>query len=543
MRLHGRRGFFRFLLAFVVATVVVLALAYLVTKVNPLILYSSQYAVWAMMLSAWFAVAWFFLAGAAEIRPTALHRMFALIWLYIFSWVLLVFATVGEHQFQLAAGYFFVIYNASVFVALLISYLELFGLPKITKYVEHVLGAQLQDGTSTRPGSRSSRQLLDDTHDGNEDAEPTERTGLLQSGNRANQNTFTGVSRRRRPDRDEVPEDTDDPFLNRAYEDEQAWSSSLPQWTWLLQFLVLAPINVIVIGQIALLLTSSLHQTPADGNPVLPPYLFFAVLTVLILLPLAPFLHRFTFHIPTFLLLVFIGCLAYNLTAFPFSREARMKYFFLQEMDLKTGNNNVTLTGLDGYIQDVVAEMPSFAGQPLHCGDTTTAARKGLTSCQWHGLTPHVVPDDYSALRKGSGKNLSSYKDWLSVTATHNGSSAIVSLRGLNTKQCRLRFENAVAEVHIEGGAQDSRPVVPEGGSEQVRLFSRTWDKDFRVNVTWSGGESAEGQKVRAECLWADANMPGTIPAFDELKRFEPVWAALTKVDDGFVVGYKDLAV
>lgn len=46
VRLHGRRGFFRFLLAFVVATGTVMLLAYLLTKVNPYIVYSSEYAVW-----------------------------------------------------------------------------------------------------------------------------------------------------------------------------------------------------------------------------------------------------------------------------------------------------------------------------------------------------------------------------------------------------------------------------------------------------------------------------------------------------------------
>lgn len=319
VRLHGRRGFFRFLLAFVVATAVTILLAYLVTKINPYIVYSSEYAVWAMSLSAWFAIMWFFLKGAAAVRPTALHRMFVLIWLYVLAWILLVFATIGENNLHLASGYFVVFYNASAFVALLISYMELFALPTTRKYVEHALGAQAESG-STRPGSRSSRQLLDQHDDVNDEAEPSERTSLLQDAtSRSNQHTFTSFGRRR-ADRDEVPEDTDDPFLNKAYLDEQAWSSSLPQWTWILQFLVLAPVNVILIGQIALLLTHAINQTPADGNPVLPIYLLISVFAILLLLPLTPFLHRFSFHVPTFLFLVLVGTMIYNLVAFPFSR-------------------------------------------------------------------------------------------------------------------------------------------------------------------------------------------------------------------------------
>lgn len=44
--LFGWRGFFRFPMAFIAATAAVVALAFLITKINPLILYSSEYAVW-----------------------------------------------------------------------------------------------------------------------------------------------------------------------------------------------------------------------------------------------------------------------------------------------------------------------------------------------------------------------------------------------------------------------------------------------------------------------------------------------------------------
>lgn len=60
----GWRGLFRFPVAVVLASVAVLALAFMLAKINPLILYSSEYSVWSMLLSAWVIVAWFFLRGA-----------------------------------------------------------------------------------------------------------------------------------------------------------------------------------------------------------------------------------------------------------------------------------------------------------------------------------------------------------------------------------------------------------------------------------------------------------------------------------------------
>lgn len=51
VKLYGWRGFFRFPLIFVVAGGIVIALAFLLTKVNPLIVYSSEYAVWRYVFS------------------------------------------------------------------------------------------------------------------------------------------------------------------------------------------------------------------------------------------------------------------------------------------------------------------------------------------------------------------------------------------------------------------------------------------------------------------------------------------------------------
>ncbi|KAK5125342.1 hypothetical protein LTR85_000451 [Meristemomyces frigidus] len=551
VQLSGFRGFFRFPIAFVVATVAVVALAYLLAKINPMIAYGSEYAVWAMMLSAWFAVAWFILAGADRVRPTALQRMFCLIWLYVFSWIALVAATVGENNFQLASGYFVVVYNVAIFAALLISYCELFGLPTKTKYVEHVAGVTDHDAASTRPGSRSSRTLLSESRDRGaaasvhapeEDAaEATESTSLLRGRGGQSQGTFAGLGKRRHPEEDGTLDASDDPFLTKAYGDEQAWSSSLPQWTWILQFLILAPINIVIVGQIALLITSALHQTPADGNPVLPIYLFVAGLTVLLLLPLTPFIHRFTYQIPTVLFLVFIGCLIYNLLAFPFSREARLKHYFVQQIDLDTGANNVSLTGVDGYVQDIIAELPSAAGQYLDCGLTPEANRMGLRSCAWSGLAPNVVPEDGTVAPYSNHTKENKYQSWLDYNVTFANQSASFTFKGRNTKSYRLLFDSAIAEVQVEDGATDPRyKTVSEIGSSQVRLFSRTWDKAFQINVTWpEDAGPAKGQMGKVVCLWSDANQLGTIPAFDEIRRFGPTWSAATKAGDGLVEGWK----
>src|SRR5690242_11933696 len=90
-----------------------------------------------MMLSAWFFIAWFLSRGASAMRPSALQRMYALIWLFAGSFVLLAFVTVSVNNYHIAGGYFALFYFAGIFFALVLSYLELFFAPNKTAFARY----------------------------------------------------------------------------------------------------------------------------------------------------------------------------------------------------------------------------------------------------------------------------------------------------------------------------------------------------------------------------------------------------------------------
>ncbi|KAI7665678.1 endoplasmic reticulum metallopeptidase 1, partial [Hortaea werneckii] len=610
VRFNGIRGIFRFPVAVAVATSAVIALALLLTKINPYIAYSSPYAVWSLMLCAFFFLSWFILAGADRVRPTALQRFYCLLWLYILTWIMLVGATVGENNYKLASGYFIVIYNATVWVALVVGYLEMLGLPTKRRFVEYVTSVGLRG------------HVEDDANEDDGDAAMDESTSLLRGRRgeqrKKNQGTFTstaggpatkhGRRQQRRTTVDSDPQDPeddqpnsrrasqDDPVLTQAYGAEQAWSSSLPQWPWTLQFLLVAPLNLMLVGQIALLATASLHQTPADGNPALPIYLAFASLTALLLLPLTPFLHRWSYHLPTFSLLIGVGCVVYCLLAFPFSPESPMKIFFVQRVDLDLGKVESSLIGLPGFVEDVLAEVPSSVGQRVDCRDGIDAERSwtgrdGLRSCVWEGLWPDVVPhhavtssaqrarkvrgekgadersppSDLAPYSNGTKKSPPqhpnpSFKSWLdfniSLTSPH---SASLTFQGRNTKQYRLSFPPhqpppSSLKIHngnLSSSVEDPRfgPSLPSSSSSSslppttLRIIPRTWDARIRVDVSWpaekDGVHNVEGFHGEVMALWSDANQPGVIPGFDEVRRFAPRWSLVTKGDDGLVLGVR----
>jgi len=481
-------------------------------------------------------------------RPTALSRTYAILWIYVLAYIILALDTIAEHNFSLSGGYFLVIYFAAAFIALLISYLEFFALPKKTTYAETVSGA-LTSNDASRPHTADDQPAAEE----GAEAEPTERTSLLR-GDRQTSFARSYGNRRRSLDESTTAVDDDtqpDTNLPKPYLREQPWSGKLPSWTWLLQFLLLAPWPVILTGEVALLMTSALHQTPADGNPVLPIYVFMAVLTLLLLLPVSPFIHRFAYPAPLLLFLVFCGTLIYSLVAFPFSEQSRLKVYFVQRVDLDSGLNEVSLTGLRPYVRDIAASIPSAAGQNIDCGLPEYTARSGLTKCRWSGIPPNVMGETEAATRTRVPPE-KTYKEWVKykVTRVKNGTSgmneAVFWLRGKNTRACRLLFDRHITDFNVTGFGSDPRfPRVGSKGCKEIRLWNRKWGGDWEVHVQWEKGgeEQGDGLDGKVVCLWSDANDVGTIPAWDEVLRFMPRWSVATKLSDGLVEGSRSFKV
>jgi len=89
-------------------------------------------------------------------------------------------------------------------------------------------------------------------------------------------------------------------------------------------------------------------------------------------------------------------------------------------------------------------------------------------------------------------------------------------------------------------GPTDERfQPVPQGGSKEIRLWSRTWENTWKVDVRWNNEKLADGMNGKVVCLWSDVNQRGVIPAYDEAQHYAPEWVAITKAGDGLLEGYK----
>ncbi|KAH8692788.1 putative zinc metalloprotease [Talaromyces proteolyticus] len=539
--LRGWRGVFRFPFISVTATAGAVALAYLFAKVNPLIVHSSEYAVWSTVVSAWVFIAWFLSRIANFARPSALHRIYMLTWLSLVTWVLLVVATVYENRDGIAGGYFVLFYTFGTFLATWISYLELFALPKKAEFANQFGGQTSRRASSG--GSRLMTPSADSMGQHEEEEEPSESTSLL----RGRRTTFANYTRaENNDDGDAIHSETgrEEPEVQNTnvYGYEQAWSAKLPTWTWVIQFLLTAPIVIILVGQLGLLITSATHQTGQDGSSSLTVYLLIAVSTTLLFIPTLPFLHRFTYHIPTFLFLLFVATLIYNLVAFPFSAENRVKLFFVQEVDLDTGVNQVSLTGIPPFVSDAVALIPSANGQNATCAWKTDRLR-----CSWEGLAPHVLLNSRS--EEPPLQEWVQYKTKrLESVPNSNNRRGQVQISGLDSRGCVLNFDTPIKAFHVAGSAIDEvrYPInIPPEGTSEIRLWSRKWENNFVVDVEWKPETDADDEKLTgtATCTWSDANTPGLIPALDEIIQYSPDWVAVTKLESGLVKGSRKFTI
>lgn len=536
--LRALRGFFRFPFLIGVPTAVTIGFAYLLTKINPFIVHSSEYAVWSLMASTWVFSAWFVANVADFARPSAFQRVYTWTWLFILSWALLVVSTVYENEKGLAGGYFMFFHFAGTFLATWISYLELFALPTKSEYV----GQFLQG--SRRPSSYGSRLGGNSVDEGenNAEEEPTESTSLLPR-QRTTFANYVNVAGNHPVDDDDEEEAEQD---SNVYGHEQAWSGSIPSWTWILQLLLTIPVILMLIAPLGLLLTSALHQTGQDGNPQLFVYICIAIFTTLLFSPILPFVHRYTYHVPLFLFLVLVGTLIYNLVAFPFSESSRVKLYFSQEVDLDRGNSTAYLTGASPFVEDVVRGLPSAHSTP-NCGGWVTRGQQ----CSWSAPEPHVVPSE-----EVSTISPSPSADWVNYNITQaldpERSSVRFQISGKNTRSCRITMnDHPIKNFSIVGSsAPDSRFLDPaRDGMHEIRLWSRSWQNSWTVDVSFIDNDSQSSSgavqlvsnlKGRVSCIWSDDNTPGLIPAIDEVRQYAPAWVAVTKMADGLVEGYRE---
>ncbi|KAF9444121.1 hypothetical protein P691DRAFT_778476 [Macrolepiota fuliginosa MF-IS2] len=461
------------------------------------------------------------------------QRLTMIYQLYILAWILLVIGTVILNKFQIGGTYFLTGWYIFTFLA------------AITGSTERTLRywklAQSQRGPTPISSSSEEEHGLQD--------HPTLPSSSHGAPSVTNQKTD--------PVKKPKPHEQT-PLLVRKPLLEQQQEAGSAGW-WILQLLLLVVIPVILVSHLLLLFLAALSQTLSDGSSPVIVYAGSAALSLLTALPLTPFAFKIHRSVIILGFLIFSIATIYNWSAFPFSQDAPLKVFFQQSVEIQLTPGNPpsqrvvhaisSLTGVPDYIQfHVVSQLPSSWTPNANVQCTPDGSRSGTSTCRWETA---LIP---------SPGGLDAQTPWFTFTASRlNTTSALITVSGRDTRACRLYFDNRAIKAYDvytlnadgtqspSGRRTQAGYEIPSTGLMGLWLWSRTWDRNFTVAVTWDvndGVGATAGLSGRVACEWAEytSGMVGmeltnstTIPAYEEILSYLPAWAVSTKTTDGLM--------
>ncbi|OBZ69777.1 Vacuolar membrane protease [Grifola frondosa] len=584
-------GWSRFWIALLIGAAVHFGLVLGYVKLNPYIVHSRPYAVLITFLTLAFLAIVFPLQVLPALLPSPpiSQKLVIGLELYFFTWVLLVISTIAIQKRSIAGLYWVTVLNIAAWIASGVSLVE--GVLR-EKQEGELVGEAIAEQEINGEGGDAARTLVrgilyeappehgeePSTEPRQEpeeiETEPTEITPLIHQHRRRSASGGEYV--------------TVDVARDKAKVDEEyGW--------WILQMVVLVPLPALLLFQTELLHLNALMNTLVDGSGpatgeflacsveekvvvlnIYPVYAGLSLLSLLIFIPVAPFAHKLHSSLTIVVTAILAVVLIVTWIAFPFTQEAPFKVYFQQRVELEsplslsdgiryvpplsqvvTGTGDIvhavtTLTGLRRYVDRLlIPELPSSWEKNVECLEE--GLRPGLLTCKWEG---NLLPSPGWNLSLGaSSRSARNVPQFLDLKTTRlNAISAIISIKGANTRGCRLYFDKPITSyfVHDASESASSRSTaskmhlqpgygMPSGGVKELRLWSRTWDRTFEVEVGWEEGDGSDVIEGRAACEWAEyastAVSPNSsqIPALEEVKQFLPLWATLTKLTDGLM--------
>ncbi|KAK2462931.1 hypothetical protein APHAL10511_005129 [Amanita phalloides] len=525
---------------------------------NRYITYSRPYTVMLSYLSTVLIVVTFLLGSpaiTARLRSPRTNMVYVLpdrqatlLHLYAFTYILLILAAVALSKLQIGGLYWISLWHSGVCAACIVGGAETF----YTRY---------QRVKERRKKKR--RSLL------RRDASRAGRSSGRRSGNSSDSDEDAAETTPLLPGSLTLPDQNGELLFDGK--DSGAW--------WIFQVLLSVPVPVVLIGHVLLLFQGALGQTLSDGSSAAFVYAAGSMLCFFIVLPIAPFasgIHRYVTYIA---IIAFLCSFVFNLSAFPFSQETPLKVLFQQSVRLDNTNHAIpgsvgevvhavtTLTGVEEFVADkLVSKLPSSWNKELQCVTDTSGRWTGLVTCSWES-GESMIPYPGGTLQR----------PWLAIEAQRLGPTRVrLVVQGKNTRACRVYLDeweivNASLPTQGEGAILSLIPVsMPPGQNGSVlRYWTREWGKKFAVELdlnemelaNHSSGrnmtrDDAQLLRGRVACEWAEyesgmigmeSNGTGflnpSIPALEEVFRFLPQWAVVSKAADGLVEAWSEFTV
>lgn len=367
---------------------------------------------------------------------------------------------------------------------------------------------------------------------------------------------------------------------------------------WSLQFLVVVPIGFYLFYSTGLLTFEALRHNALEGtNGAAMVYSALTLLSIVIGFLVLPFIHRFHVLVAIILLILLVGGGVLSLNPFPLTHDAPMKIRFMQSIDLDEASDGlpkaqVSILSRTGYGYKVLSDLPSVKSNNLAI-TCKPSGKDDNEVCSYEGPRPWIVSNTDADIA-------GDYNDWLNVTVlrTHQKFtkkdqgvltedddenfgpfSGEIYIAAKENRQCTVTF-NTTSFSSSDGTASPVRVVTmrhdsPENGNlsllagsvdepdvlkwykgiNDVTVHKLNWTQPgYHLEFQWiprwyeTAGQAKPNADKRAlgihvTCQWGEydaESLVGTelvrrVPALDELLAYAPPWTTWTNWGPGLV--------
>ncbi|CDK26427.1 unnamed protein product [Kuraishia capsulata CBS 1993] len=550
------RGWLRVPVSLLISSVAVFTTGKTLLLYNPLLLASNWFGACVLLTSTFLLINYLLLNFFAWIRPIHDQKLVALLEVNGLIWLANIYLAIKEKSHNNVGG-------ASLLVLyVLTSASSLFGLVVMALKSTNRY-RPLPKSSPVAYGATESEEAAENGSSSTP-APEAESTPLLSSQSSAKSQV-----------------DSEAEFNRKQY--EHALHSF--HYDWLLQFLIVAPLSILVVYLTGDLLLQGLGKTSQEsarlGGATME---FLSIFAVLLGLPVVAFVHKFNAIMAVLLAITVLTSSVFTVLEPSYSWSSPLKVRFVQTIDLSGSKQPVvSLQARSGFITDVLNDIPSIKNSDDAVICDTNADDSEI--CQYVGLRPWLV--DGSAKKNA----FNHYLDVEVVNSTGDGRfspfEAEIKIWAQQNRDCVVYFNtsnydsleakagnhNLVSPVkqvtihhgkHVNSSTVGVDSVVPSGysidpvtgdeyfklssGIDEVKLYKVDWNRPYyhlglKWMVPWDSDSEADGLGIQVRCLWGEADettivggeKKRKVPAFEELVRYSPSNVVYSNLAMGFV--------
>lgn len=419
---------------------------------------------------------------------------------------------------------------------------------------------------------------------------PNHRTESINSANNSTENTevtdtATGIINSNTQRNENLNVDERAPLLN-SRESSIETSMTNPDnlkslegmalnYDWSLQFLLVVPLGTFIVFNAFDLILDALNQTVQESaKSSLDVMKVLLIGSILISLPVLPFVYRFNFVVIILFTVTFLVTISETFLGNSFTNDSPLKLRFSQSVNISNSSGTNAIVNVygrqGGYIETLLNDLPSVKNdnKVVWCVDKFN----GNEQCSYIGEQPNMIDAPF--------KENVSPRDLFSVAILKNDRkssnrspyepiNAELSINVKENRACTLEFfgsskgnKSPVRQITIfHDNRNDSKAenFKLNSGIDELQLNKLDFDQEsYHVRIQWyprildtiddeiseiDDDKDIDSLNVKVSCFWGEYDSESYVggqhrrklPSYDELLEYAPLNVSFSNLNKGLL--------